>query len=412
MQLRSEHNARATQLRFRALIPAVLLIAPSAWAQETESVDAHGFYYKETSTRVVTPHMGVTANIPQTGTTINANYLLDAITSASVAQGVSSDKALTEFRNQVGASVTQSVGPGRMGRVGASYLRSRESDYDSDTVGVTAAVDLFEKNTTWMLSYAHSFDTAYDRRAMRLHPVAIFPGPSLDTDFVGLSVSQILSETTVGMLGAEYAYQNGFQANPYRSVTLGAAVPEKEPLLRGRQTYYGRIAQLFPYSMTTLQLQYRFYTDDWQLSANSVEFRIYQDIARNVEGRIAYRFHDQGNAFFAKLPSVPGTQAYTACPNDTGHPTGCDRVYTSDPKLFAFSSHYLEFQLRYELEGVRKTPVLGWFEGGSVDLTVGIMYTGIGDVNRGQPTFGNCGPTDPTHSCAEKIIGLGVNLPL
>lgn len=299
-----------------------------------------------------------------------------------------------------------------MGRVGASYMRSRESDYDSDTLGLTGAVDLFEKNTTWALGYAHSFDTAYDRRAMRLHPVAIFPGPSLDTDFISLSVSQILSPTTVGMLGVEYAYQNGFQSNPYRQVTLGAAMPEKEPLLRGRQTYYGRIAQLFPYSMTTLQLMYRYYTDDWQLSANSFEFRIYQDLARNLDGRIAYRYHNQGNAFFAKLPTMPGGQAYTACPNDASHPVNCDRVYTSDPKLFAFSSHYLEFQLRYQLQGVRQTPVLGWFEGGSVDLTVGIMYTGIGDYMRNQPTFGNCGPTDPTHSCAEKMIGLGVNLPL
>ena len=399
-------------MQLKALIPAALLVASTSSAQETERVDAHGFYYKETSTRVVTPHMDIAANIPQTGTTISANYLLDAITSASVAQGVSSDKALTEYRNQVGASITQAVGPGRMGRVGASYLRSRESDYDSDTVGVTGAVDLFEKNTIWALSYAHSFDTAYDRRAMRMHPVAIFPGPHLDTDFVGVSVSQLLSPTTVGMLGVEYAYQNGFQSNPYRSVTLGAAVPEKEPLLRNRQTYYGRIAQLFPYSLTTLQLMYRYYTDDWDLTANTVEFRIYQDLARNLDGRLAYRYHDQGSAYFAKLPTTPGTQAYTACANDDPHPTGCDRVYTSDPKLYAFSSHYIEFQLRYQLQNVRQTPVLGWFEGGSVDLTFGIMYTGIGDYTRNQPTFGNCGPTDPTHSCAEKIVGLGVNLPL
>ena len=44
-------------------------------------------------------------------------------------------------------------------------------------------------------------------------------------------------------------------------------MPEKDPLIRNRYTYYGRIAQLFPMSMTTLQLQYRYYTDDWQLDA-------------------------------------------------------------------------------------------------------------------------------------------------
>ena len=171
------------------------------------------------------------------------------------------------------------------------------------------------------------------------------------------------------------------------------------------------VAQLFPYSMTTLQVQYRYYKDDWELDAHTIEGRIYQDLAKNLDGRIAYRYHDQGHAFFAKLPTAAGGQAYTACPTDAPHPVRCDRVYTSDPKLFAFSSHYLEFQLRYQLDGVRKTPVLGWFEGGAVDLTLGIMYTGF-DYTRNQPTFGNCGPTDPMHQCAEKIVGLGLTLPL
>jgi hypothetical protein len=400
------------QLKALAAAACAMLLCAQARAQETEQVDAHGFYYKETSTRVVTPQMGVAANIPQTGTTIGASYLLDAITSASVAQGVSSDKALTEYRNQVGASVTQAVGPGRLGRVGALYLRSRESDYDSDTVGAMAGVDLFEKNTTWTVGYSHTFDTAYDRRAMRMHPVLIFPGPNLGTDFVSVNVSQLLSPTTVGMLGFEYAYLNGFQSNPYRSVTLGAAMPEKDPAIRNRYTYYGRIAQLLPRSMTTLQLSYRYYTDDWQLDAHTIEGRVYQDITRNLEGRVAYRYYTQGHAYFAKLPTAPGGQAYTACPQEVAHPVGCDSVYTNDPKLFSFDSNYLEFQLRYVIAGTRGTPVLEWFEGDAVDLTVGIMYTGIGDYQKNQPTFGNCGPTDNSHSCAERVIGLGVTLPL
>jgi Protein of unknown function (DUF3570) len=399
-------------MQLKALAVLTVLWAGTAMAQETERVDAHGFYYKETSTRVVTPHMQVIADIPQSGTTLSASYLLDAITSASIAQGVSNDKALTEYRNEVSASVTQAFGPGRMYRAAGTYLRSRESDYDSDTIGANFAVDLFEKNTTWTLGYAHSFDTAYDRRAMRMHPVEIFPGPNLDTDFLSINVSQLLSPTTVVLGGFEYAYLNGFQSNPYRAVTIGAAMPEREPSIRNRYTYYGRIAQLFPQSMTTLQLQYRYYTDDWQLDAHSIEGRIYQDIGRNLDGRITYRYHTQGHAYFAKLPGAPGGQAYTACPQDTTHPVGCDVVYTSDPKLFAFDSHYLEFQLRYTMAGMRKVPVLQWFEGGWVDLTFGIMYTGIGDYQKGQPTFGNCGPTDNTHSCAERVIGLGVTLPL
>jgi len=392
------------QLKTLAAVMAIFIPLRVARAQESERVDAHGFYYKETSTRVVTPHLDVLASVPQTGTTIGASYLLDAITSASIAQGVSSDKALTEYRNEVGFSVTQAVGPGRIGRVGASYLRSRESDYDSDTIAVSAAVDLFEKNTTWAATYAHSFDTVFNRSVGRMEPIdPSRGGPGLDTDYISLVVSQLLSPTTVGALGVEYAYLNGFQSNAYRQVAIGAAMPEKDPMIRNRYTYFGRIAQLLPLSMTTLQLQYRYYTDDWQLDAHTVEFRIYQDLTRNLDGRIAYRYHNQGHAFFAKLPTAPGGQAYTT--------DDIPRGYTSDPKLFAFSDHYIEFQLRLLLSGVREIPVVRWFEGGAVDLTVGFMYTGF-DFEHAQPTFGNCGPTDPSHQCAERVIGLGVTLPL
>src|SRR5437016_592371 len=137
------------------------LAGARASAQESQRIDIHGFYYKETSTRVLQPRVELTAEIPQShGTTVRAFYLLDAITSASIAAGAARDNTLTEFRNEVGLAVTQPVGPVALS---GYYLRSRESDYDSDTVGGSLAFDLFEKNTTWTLGYAHTFDTVLNR---------------------------------------------------------------------------------------------------------------------------------------------------------------------------------------------------------------------------------------------------------
>src|SRR5262249_11455120 len=351
----------------------------------TQQVDVHGFYYKETSTRVVQPRMEVLAQIPRTSTLVGAEYSLDAISSASIAAGNRvSDNILTEYRNQVGARVVQSLNRLRLpvpARVGANYLRSRESDYDSDTVGGQASVDLFERNTTWTLAYSHSFDTVYDRprRTRR---------DSLDTDFLSLSVAQLLSPTSVGVVGFEYAYLNGFQQNPYRTVATAGNLNEVVPLIRNRYTAFGRVAKLLPASGTTVQAIYRFYHDDWGLNANTLEGRLYQDVTPNLDVRLAYRYYTQGHAYFAKAR----------------YDTRVDQAYTSDPKLFAFDSHYIEGQARLHLSGLHGLHFWGWFENGFVEATFGVLYSGS--------TFGNCGPLDPTHECADKFLALGLTLPL
>jgi hypothetical protein len=390
---------------------AAALAAGSARGQERQEVDVHGFYYKETSTRVVQPRVQVTAAIPQTGTTVAADYVLDAITSASIAEHGDrmADKALTEYRNEVGAHVVQAIGNWR---VGASYLRSRESDYDSDTIGGSLSVDLFERNTTWTLAYAHTFDQVYNRpRSLIEHrsvPACNSDQPQterdcpLDTDYLSLSVSQLLSPTAVATAGFEVAALDGFQSNPYRAVNVGGgAVAEKLPSTRQRYTLFGRLAQLFPSTGTTLQGIYRYYRDSWDLDANTFEARVYQDLTDHVDARLAYRFHTQGHASFAKLPSG----------NTPAYDPDVDQFYTSDPKLFAFDSHYIEVQLRFALEPLADVPVLGWLRSGTIDLTLGFMFVGF-DPNRRQPTFASCAPPDGRDSCADKVVALGMTLPL
>jgi hypothetical protein len=366
------------QLKVLAAV-AILLAAASARAQEaSQLIDVHGFYYKETSTRVVQPRMELAVDLPQTGTTLSANYALDAITSASVAQGAAQDAALTEYRNQVGAAVTQSIG---LVRAGTSYERSRESDYDSDTVGVQAAIDLFEKNTTWGVGYAHTFDSVFNRARM------VREG-RLGTDFLAITASQLLSPTTVGTLGFEAAAQSGYQQNPYRTAPVGdTRFPEVLPRARNRYTGFGRLAQFVPEIDTGFQLYYRFYHDDWKLTAHTIEGRIYHDLTPTLEARLAYRYYTQDHAYFAKAMYMKDVDVF----------------YTSDPKLFDFDSHYIEGQLRWALRGVRATPILGWFEGGWIDVTAGVLYQGS--------TFGSCGPTDP-HQCADFVLAVGMTVPL
>ena len=71
------------------------------------SVEGRGNYYWETSTRVLVPAVQVRADSPG-GLHLGAGYLVDVITSASIAQtGGGSDTEFTELRHGVNALVGQ-----------------------------------------------------------------------------------------------------------------------------------------------------------------------------------------------------------------------------------------------------------------------------------------------------------------
>jgi hypothetical protein len=156
-------------------------------------------------------------------------------------------------------------------------------------------------------------------------------------------------------------------------------------------------AWLVPELGTTFSGMYRLYLDDWfkvdpnahadPSPAHTFEVRLYQELTAALSVRLAYRYYTQGQAFFAKR---------TYGPNEP--------YYTSDPKLFEFDSHYGEIQGRFVFGGLAGRPLWAWLDGAAIDLTVGILYSGS--------TFGNCGPLSPLSECADRVISLGMTVPL
>src|SRR5207244_1576137 len=117
---------------------AASLLAPAGARAQNGEVHLRGNYWRDRNTRVLAPEALLSKEYP-TGTTVEGSYLLDAITSASVAAGVAADHPFTELRNEVGVRLAQRLGPAS---IGGSYRYSTESDYWAHTGGITAAFDL------------------------------------------------------------------------------------------------------------------------------------------------------------------------------------------------------------------------------------------------------------------------------
>ena len=352
-----ETRARARLITSLVALVALLALlgAPTSVAADeasgtwTGDVELRMNYYWETSTRVLAPEVRARLETPN-GVRVDAGYLLDAITSASIAAGVQEDIRFTEIRNQgtLGVSTELDLGDMQL-RLGASGRVSHEPDYLA--VGATAygALSLNQRSTVLGASFTYIHDD--------VGAVVRGGAPRVDDTGRDLSdrgrqgvlqgftasatLSQVLSPVATVVLGYQVVHNWGYLQNPYRRASVGnGLVPELHPGQRTRNTLHGRLAYFIEETQTAIHLMYRAYLDDWEIGALTPEVRVYQMIGRSALIRLRYRFYDQVESFFY-APTYDGSEPFV----------------TADQKMTRFDSHLFGVQLRIGLDFLRRTPL-------------------------------------------------------
>jgi hypothetical protein len=377
-----------------ALVVAALLAcmhAPTVRADESSEIILRGNYWRDRNTRVLAPEAQLRKSLP-TGTTIEAGYLLDAITSASAAAGVASDTPFTELRNEVSFRASQWLGSFGLS---ALYRYSSESDYWSHTAGGTLALDLFQHNTFLSAGYYYTHnDVGMRRGALGLVDVGVMQSHS-----VILAGSQVLSPIAIIEGCYELIRHDGYQQNPYRTVKVaGTPTTEVDPNERTRHALSAgaRVTPVYRrgHYYLTLYGKFRFYIDDWGLISEAPEARAYLGLGP-TELRVTGRYYHQNDADFFRANSQ-GLAEYTMPVMRDNCPAGC---YTGDSKLAHFDSWFLEgrFQLSLGFLDRPSLPLGRWLGGGLVAVSVG-YYWNSGFANA---QFGNAW-----------VGGLEITLPL
>lgn len=367
-----------------ALLLLLTVLASAAPARAEGELVLRGNYWRDRNTRVIAPEVTVRKTAPS-GTTIEAGYLLDVISSASAASGGSGggDAIFTELRNEAGARVSQDIGPAQLSVL---YRYSTESDYWAHTAGGSARVELFEKNFTLVLNYIYSHSEAA-RRVSALGYVWANKdrqGSTLETSYVSLTASHVLARWALLSASFDFFNQDGYQANPYRTALVsGTAMREVVPDLRQRfaGTVTARLAALHHRGVVdhlAFYLSYRLYGDTWSLIAHTAEARAYLGLGP-TELRLTVRGYTQTGAFFWKDSYSKGA-AGDHCPTDGG-------CYTGDPKLAPLDSLFLELRFALELKALFGTRVglARWIGPGVLGISAG-HYWNDGAAQR---TFGD-----------------------
>lgn len=353
-------GAEKRWLAIAAIGCAVVVTPGDELLAENRVATSLSLYTDDDATDVVTSVTRISAD-PWEGGTVEASYLVDVISSASVDLISSATQRFDENRHALGAAVTQAL---EGVSLNLNYGYSREADYDGHGFGAGAVFELAERNATLGLSYA-----------LELSQIGRADDPTfqegLVTHAIGLDGTQILTRWLVLSGGYALGIQDGYLAKPYRYAQLGrsgvapmtgtdgsldvgqlfragSGVPEQHPESRIRNAVYGGL-KAHIVAETAVEARYRFYFDTWALQGHTAELLGHLGWTKSFGARVRYRFYAQNAAsFYQWIYDEP------------------QRYMTRDRELSPLTSHLVGLKLFGRIEDVGPFESIG--VSGKVDL--------------------------------------------
>ncbi|HVH97911.1 MAG TPA: DUF3570 domain-containing protein [Enhygromyxa sp.] len=356
----------ATQLRrpltalcFLLVIVALAMV-PRDHLRAEDRLTLRGNYYRETSTRVLQPMVTFHKQLPDDRFSLEAEYLLDVISSASIASGallLGGDQVFTEMRHEATFRGTTKI---KDWGASAFYRYSTETDYTSNIFGFGVSRELRQRTINLSLSYSANLSRVFritNNIGARSPWNSVGDTNQLQVHYLALGYSHVLLPTLVAGLTLEGTYSEGPQDNPYRRARNGS--PELHPWVRKRLAPSGWLRYALPKARMVLEPHYRFYADDWGLLAHAIDARVHFRPHRDLHLRLRYRFYTQNEAVFWRDDGVW----------ETGYPYRSD-----DPKMDDFRSHTAGLQVVWHLDGLAKFEGLRWLSGAWIEANYNHVF--------------------------------------
>lgn len=199
---------------------------------------------------------------------------------------------------------------------------SKEDDYRSVAGGVTVRHASTDQNTTLTVGVGYSSDE-------------VFPtdGPPIEetrnmTDFI-IGISQVFSPNDVAQFNLYYAHQSGYLTDPYKAF-WGV---DNRPDSRDMWAAVVRWNHYFQSADATMRLSYRYYGDDWKVSANTFGFEWAQTLPQGWLLTPGLRYTTQSAAEFYYDPIYDPILGAPYPPGYLQNPFG---YYSADQRLSAF----------------------------------------------------------------------------
>lgn len=278
---------------FSATIALGTLCAGTAIAAPVATVDARGAVYTDTdATTIVTSAIQASAT-PTPVLTVNGQYLIDVVTSASIDVVSAATPEFQDIRHE---------GTGGIGyhdedrAISGTYIYSVENDWRSHTGAISMSHDALQHRLTVSLGGSFTYnevgrsgDANFDERLLQGSVTAGATVVATRNDLLGLTYS--------------FFYLDGYQASPYRFVRFfdsldNAAVsqPERDPAQRSRHALAGRWNHHI-LSKSAIRSQVRGYVDSWGVASGTGSVEVMFGVG-DFEIAPWVRFYGQKSASF------------------------------------------------------------------------------------------------------------------
>ncbi|CAD5374966.1 conserved exported hypothetical protein [Rubrivivax sp. A210] len=287
----------------------------------------------------------------------SAQYYVDAVSNASI-DVVTTASPYKETRTAWDLGLDTVV---RDTTLGLAMSRSREPDYQADSLGFDAAHEVFGGMSTVSMGFTRGSDKVGQK------DVAGWIDRATHWQYRA-GLTQILSPRWLASVNGEVIADSGYLGSPYRVARVfGAAVHERVPRTRtGRAVKLRVIGDTGEWlARSSVRAEYRYYWDTWDVRAHTTEFGFSRYLGERFLLDTTLRLYKQGRALFYS--------------DDAGSET----VYvTRNRQLGAFSSTAFAARLSYQWPG----PVLGaeWKLSASWELKR-FAFSDFTDPRTGQP---------------------------
>jgi hypothetical protein len=301
-----------TAALYRLSLPFLLLLSILSTTQAAvlpeERVDLLYHKYDGGGAEIDGPSVLLRKNLGDS-VSVGLNYYVDNVTSASIDVLVTASP-YTEERDETSVNIdylnqktTMSIG----------YSTSDESDYDSTTISLGIAQDMFGDLTTVSMSFA------LGDNVVRQNGNDVFEEDSTVRSY-RFGISQVFTKSLVMAFTLEAITDEGYLNNPYRSVryldpgnvTGYSFQQEVYPKTRTSNAFAVRANYYLP-QRAAIHAGLRYFEDSWDIDAMTYEIGYTFPFQEDWIFEASFRFHDQSSAdFYSDLFPFQDAQNYLA----------------------------------------------------------------------------------------------------
>jgi len=313
---------------------------------------------------------------------VTAGYRLDMVSGTAI-DLAGTDSPTEEDRHQYDLGLEHVRGKVSYG---LDFTHGRDADSESTAARFSVSQLVFADLTKISLTFGVGWDDVYRRGDDSFREDAY-------RRIYGIDISQVVTPRLVAGLSWDTITEEGYLNNPYRSVryrdpasaTGYAFQPERYPRTRTGSAVAVRARYQFPYRFA-VHGEYRFYSDDWDVRAHTLEVGYAHGFGDRWRLEARYRFHTQEGAdFYSDLFPRRDFQPFLA----------------RDMSLSTMTSQTLGVGLGYEFE----TPWLDFLGRSAVRLSYDVVLSDYDDF-RDLRFTGDAAGTEPLYSFDASIVQL------